>query len=357
MDDHLSRDRLQRASPSRPKSGATNTRTYSMTEITKPDRLPVRPVLSCTAWGLSCPLGCPRGGELLPRHFTLTYSVQRHRRRYIFCDTFRHLTITMKCPGFHQACCRAVSGLSSESRRKQRSSPARSKRRLYTRSPKEASGNSGEAGRLGDWETWRGGEGKRAGIGPEMPPPFRSGAEFRRAGAELVGAGAELRRAGAEFRAAGAEFRAAGAALVGAGGALVGAGGALMGRGVTALRSRSSFRISSGDARAPRRKVNPTTSLPGHVCSAAASSRKASLFVEIASPEGWDHHALITTTQPKACGAVENPMHIHDWQATFFHPLGLDHKWLTSHCGGQNFRLTETSGTVFAEILSRISSK
>lgn len=322
MDDHLSRDRLRRASPSRPKSGATNTRTYSMTEVTKPDRLPVRPVLSCTAWGLSCPLGCPRGGELLPRHFTLTYSVQRHRRRYIFCDTFRHLTITMKCPGFHQACCRAVSGLSSESRRKQRSSPARSKRRLYTRSPKEASGNSGEAGRLGDWETWRGGEGKRAGIGPEMPPPFRSGAEFRRAG-----------------------------------GALVGAGGALMGRGVTALRSRSSFRISSGDARAPRRKVNPTTSLPGHVCSAAASSRKASLFVEIASPEGWDHHALITTTQPKACGAVENPMHIHDWQATFFHPLGLDHKWLTSHCGGQNFRLTETSGTVFAEILSRISSK
>ncbi|MBP6600208.1 MAG: DUF1501 domain-containing protein [Verrucomicrobiales bacterium] len=155
-----------------------------------------------------------------------------------------------------------------------------------------------------------------------MPPPFRSGAEF-----------------------------------LGAGGALVGAGGALMGRGVTALRSRSSFRISSGDARAPRRKVNPTTSLPGHVCSAAASSRKASLFVEIASPEGWDHHALITTTQPKACGAVENPMHIHDWQATFFHPLGLDHKWLTSHCGGQNFRLTETSGTVFAEILSRISSK
>lgn len=322
MDDHLSRDRLRRASPSRPKSGATNTRTYSMTEVTKPDRLPVRPVLSCTAWGLSCPLGCPRGGELLPRHFTLTYSVQRHRRRYIFCDTFRHLTITMKCPGFHQACCRAVSGLSSESRRKQRSSPARSKRRLYTRSPKEASGNSGEAGRLGDWETWRGGEGKRAGIGPEMPPPFRSGAEFRRAG-----------------------------------GALVGAGGALMGRGVTALRSRSSFRISSGDARAPRRKVNPTTSLPGHVCSAAASSRKASLFVEIASPEGWDHHALITTTQPKACGAVENPMHIHDWQATFFHPLGLDHKWLTSHCGGQNFRLTETSGTVFAEILNRISSK
>ena len=241
MDDHLSRDRLRRASPSRPKS-----------------------------WGLSCPLGCPRGGELLPRHFTLTYSVQRHRRRYIFCDTFRHLTITMKCPGFHQACCRAVSGLSSESRRKQRSSPARSKRRLYTRSPKEASGNSGEAGRLGDWETWRGGEGKRAGIGPEMPPPFRSGAE--------------LRRAGAEFRAAGAE-------LVGAGGALVGAGGALMGRGVTALRSRSSFPISSGDARAPRRKVNPTTSLPGHVCSAAASSRKASLFVEIASPEGWDRRS------------------------------------------------------------------
>ena len=33
---------------------------------------PVPPVLSCTAWGFSCPLACARGGGLLPRLFTLT---------------------------------------------------------------------------------------------------------------------------------------------------------------------------------------------------------------------------------------------------------------------------------------------
>ena len=35
-------------------------------------RLPVCSVLSCTTWGLSCLLGRPWSGELLPRHFTLT---------------------------------------------------------------------------------------------------------------------------------------------------------------------------------------------------------------------------------------------------------------------------------------------
>ena len=30
------------------------------------------PVLSCTAWGFSCPGACAPGGELLPRRFTLT---------------------------------------------------------------------------------------------------------------------------------------------------------------------------------------------------------------------------------------------------------------------------------------------
>lgn len=33
---------------------------------------PDPPVLSCTAWGFSCPLACARGGGLLPRLFTLT---------------------------------------------------------------------------------------------------------------------------------------------------------------------------------------------------------------------------------------------------------------------------------------------
>ena len=50
--------------------------------------------------------------------------------RYIFCDTIRHPAITTRRPGFHRACCRVVSGLSSETRRPQRSSPVCSARNI-----------------------------------------------------------------------------------------------------------------------------------------------------------------------------------------------------------------------------------
>lgn len=44
------------------------------------------PVLSCTAWGLSCPGTCVPGGGLLLRLFTLTRDLRRGR--FVFCDTF-----------------------------------------------------------------------------------------------------------------------------------------------------------------------------------------------------------------------------------------------------------------------------
>ena len=41
-------------------------------DCSPPGRRPGVPVWPCTAWGLSCPGGCPPGGGLLPRLFTLT---------------------------------------------------------------------------------------------------------------------------------------------------------------------------------------------------------------------------------------------------------------------------------------------
>ncbi len=73
-DDHFSKSTSSRESIFLPKQDATNTRTYLRAKAPRPDRRSVCPVLSCTAWGLPCPLSYPRGGELLPRHFTLTYS-------------------------------------------------------------------------------------------------------------------------------------------------------------------------------------------------------------------------------------------------------------------------------------------
>lgn len=91
-DDHFSSRDFRKSPVSPPKQSATITRTHSATEVAEPGRLPVRPVMSCTARGLSCPLRFRRGGELLPRHFTLT---DRKRTAVYFLRHFpsvRHYT-------------------------------------------------------------------------------------------------------------------------------------------------------------------------------------------------------------------------------------------------------------------------
>src|SRR5207302_4729528 len=49
--------------------------------------------------------------------------------------------------------------------------------------------------------------------------------------------------------------------------------------------------------------------------------------------------------------AVEDRVHVHDLQATVLHLLGLDHKKLTFHFQGRDFRLTDVHGEVVAKLL------
>ncbi len=49
---------------------------------------------------------------------------------------------------------------------------------------------------------------------------------------------------------------------------------------------------------------------------------------------------------------IENPVHVHDLQATILHCLGLDHERLTFHHAGRDFRLTDVHGRVVRQILS-----
>ncbi len=49
---------------------------------------------------------------------------------------------------------------------------------------------------------------------------------------------------------------------------------------------------------------------------------------------------------------IENPVHIHDVQATALHCLGLDHERLTFRHQGRDFRLTDVRGEVVRDILS-----
>ncbi|MGV8879840.1 MAG: DUF1501 domain-containing protein [Sphingobacteriaceae bacterium] len=49
---------------------------------------------------------------------------------------------------------------------------------------------------------------------------------------------------------------------------------------------------------------------------------------------------------------VKNPVHVHDFQATVLHLLGLDHEKLTFKHQGRRYRLTDVSGKVVKDIIA-----
>lgn len=50
--------------------------------------------------------------------------------------------------------------------------------------------------------------------------------------------------------------------------------------------------------------------------------------------------------------AVENPVHVHDFQATLLHLLGIDHERLNFKFQGRRFRLTDVHGRVVRDLLA-----
>ena len=49
---------------------------------------------------------------------------------------------------------------------------------------------------------------------------------------------------------------------------------------------------------------------------------------------------------------VENPVHIHDFQATLMHLMGIDHEKFTFKFQGRRYRLTDVHGNLVKDILS-----
>jgi hypothetical protein len=49
---------------------------------------------------------------------------------------------------------------------------------------------------------------------------------------------------------------------------------------------------------------------------------------------------------------AENPVHVHDLQATIMHLLGFDHERLNFRFQGRDFRLTDVFGHVVKDILA-----
>ncbi len=48
---------------------------------------------------------------------------------------------------------------------------------------------------------------------------------------------------------------------------------------------------------------------------------------------------------------VENPVHVHDFNATLLHLLGINHERLTFRYQGRQYRLTDVEGNVVREII------
>jgi hypothetical protein len=57
-------------------------------------------------------------------------------------------------------------------------------------------------------------------------------------------------------------------------------------------------------------------------------------------------------TDDYSYNVVEDPVHVHDLQATLLHLLGIDHTRLTYRLQGRDYRLTDVAGRVVREVLA-----
>jgi len=87
-----------------------------------------------------------------------------------------------------------------------------------------------------------------------------------------------------------------------------------------------------------------------------------------ATVNGRDHHpfaftiwaaggglkggTIIGQTDDIGWGIVEDPVHVHDFQATLLHLFGFDHTKLTYRFKGRDFRLTDVGGKVVTKLLA-----
>ena len=61
---------------------------------------------------------------------------------------------------------------------------------------------------------------------------------------------------------------------------------------------------------------------------------------------------VVGKTDDLCLNVVEDPVHVHDLQATVLHLLGFDHEQLTYRHMGRDFRLTDVSGQVVEKLLA-----
>ena len=62
--------------------------------------------------------------------------------------------------------------------------------------------------------------------------------------------------------------------------------------------------------------------------------------------------SVIGSTDEWGAHVAENPVSVHDLQATILHTMGINHEQMTYRTQGRDFRLTDVHGTVRHELLA-----
>ena len=67
---------------------------------------------------------------------------------------------------------------------------------------------------------------------------------------------------------------------------------------------------------------------------------------------GMKRGLVFGSTDELGFSVAENPVHVHDLQATMLHLLGVDHLRLTHRFQGRDYRLTDVHGEVVHDLLA-----
>lgn len=84
----------------------------------------------------------------------------------------------------------------------------------------------------------------------------------------------------------------------------------------------------------------------------AGRDHQRSAFTIWMTGGGIKRGMLFGKTDDFGCDVVEDPVHVHDLQATILHCLGIDHTRLTYRFQGRDFRLTDVEGEVVEKLLA-----
>jgi hypothetical protein len=68
--------------------------------------------------------------------------------------------------------------------------------------------------------------------------------------------------------------------------------------------------------------------------------------------DGWRRNQARIGIWTDSYNIAKDPVHVHDFQATLLHLLGVDHERLTFKHQGRRYRLTDVHGHVVKDILA-----